>query len=98
MSVRFGIVKTATDETQMKHGREGKNQSVRHSVFLAWLEKARLLSCPCFQPQLLETQLRRHAALGSTVQIAFHDQIRLINLFDRVRLLAHGHSKRVDAP
>ena len=47
--------------------------------------------------QFLVTQLRRHAALRGAVEVAFHDEIRLIDLLNRVRLLAHGHGERIHA-
>src|ERR1039457_1845372 len=49
------------------------------------------------QPQLLVTQFRRDAALRSAVEVALHDKIRLIDLLNRVRFLAHGDGERIYA-
>src|ERR1035441_6892307 len=49
------------------------------------------------QPQFLIAQLRRDAALRRAVEVAFHDEIRLIDLLDGVRLLDDGHGERIHA-
>jgi len=45
------------------------------------------------QPKLLVAQFGCHAALRGAVEVAFHDQERLIDFFQRVRLLAHRHGQ-----
>ena len=46
------------------------------------------------ETQFCITQFRRDAALRRSFQVAFHDQVRLINFFDRVRLFPDRHGER----
>src|SRR5580698_894789 len=47
-------------------------------------------------PQLLKSKFRRHSPLRGAVEVTLHDQVRLIDFFNCVRFLAHGHGEGID--
>ena len=61
------------------------------------LQQARLIPLAGLQAQLLVAQLCGHAALRGALEIAFHDQVRLIDFFECIRLFTHGHRQRTDS-
>ena len=49
------------------------------------------------QAQFAVAQLRGDASLGGAFEVAFHDEVGLVDFLDRVRFLAHRHGQRADA-
>src|ERR1017187_1179668 len=49
------------------------------------------------EAELLVTQLRDDAPLARALEVAFHDQVWFIDLFESVRFLAHRHPYLADA-
>ena len=58
-------------------------------------EKFWLRTGCCFETELLVTKLCRYAALRRAFEVAFHDEIRLINLLQGVGFLTHGHGEGI---
>src|SRR6185369_2792486 len=67
------------------------------AAWAAFSEEAGLTILDRLQPEFSVAQLRRDAALGRALEVAFHDQIRLIDFLERVRLLAHRDGQRTYA-
>jgi hypothetical protein len=54
------------------------------------LKQPGLAAAGSLEAQNFVAQFRRHAALRGAVEVAFHDEERLIDFLQSVRLLAHG--------
>ena len=67
------------------------------SLMMGELKQPGLAAFASLQPELLVAQLRGDAALGRALQVAFHDEVRLIDFFQGVRFLAHRHRHRAEA-
>src|ERR1039457_4132465 len=82
---------------QIGAGTAKKNGGFPRIWFLTGLvnsKQLRLISRCWLQSQFLVAQFSRDAALRGAVEVAFHDEIRLIDLLNCVRLLADGDGER----
>src|SRR5437879_3707756 len=52
---------------------------------------------PGLKADLFLTQPRRRATLGRALEVTLHDEIRLVNFFDRFPFFTDSHRQRVDA-
>src|SRR6185369_4981543 len=67
------------------------------AAWAAFSEEAGLTILDRLQPEFSVAQLRGDAALRRALEVAFHDQIRLVHFLERIRLLAHRDRQRAHA-
>src|SRR5271165_1946517 len=90
------------DETHIRAGMKGKSkpmQRFRGSAYAAppaWSEESGLTVPSRVQPQLFVAQFRCDTTLGRPLQVPLHNQVRLIDLFQRVRLFPDGDRQRAE--
>src|SRR5688500_11374414 len=61
------------------------------------LKQSRLSAFGRLEPELLVAEFGGDAALRGALQVTLHDQVRLVDFFQSVRLFADGDREGVDA-